>query len=96
MARGKKFRSSGRPKRPSEPAEPAENAVASPEEIAVPEQVHEESLNPSRRWTCPGCAKVWEGEPGSDEWKAWKSHLQRHAHAHPGKAPRFGMQAFQR
>jgi hypothetical protein len=81
-----------KPEKAAEPNRPTEDTRASPEELAVREQVAEEGSS-LPRWTCPGCDKVWEGEAGSLQWKSWKSHLYRHAHAHKAKALHFGSAA---
>lgn len=30
---------------------------------------------------CPGCTKEWVGTPDSHQMKAYRGHVQRHAHA---------------
>lgn len=59
---------------------PREAVVSEPSEATVPEEYAEPVPDERTVWTCPTCNAKWVGEPESQEWHAYKSHMTRHSH----------------
>jgi hypothetical protein len=68
----------------AEDAPQVEGDVEAPEEAEAPQV----ERDPTRIWKCPDprCRFQTIGAVGSNGWKAWKSHVARHAHAHPANS----------
>lgn len=66
---------------PSEQSD-LEAQLARDEEALRKSEVAVKTLPPGHvLWKCPGCEMTWSGLSGGPQYKSYKSHLDRHAHA---------------